>query len=101
MRNGDFLPTRLQAQQDAVGMITKAKLRANPEANVGLLSLSDLDVLVTLTTDTGKVLAKLHAVQPKGQIKLVPGMFLFFAIGRVAKVSNWEMQPSQFNHRKI
>jgi len=74
MRNGDFLPTRLQAQQDAVGMITQAKLRANPEANVGLLSLSDLDVLVTLTTDTGKVLAKLHAVQPKGQIKLVPGI---------------------------
>ena len=73
MRNGDFLPTRLQAQQDAVGMITQAKLRANPEANVGLLSLSDLDVLVPLTTDTGKGLAKLHAVQPKGQIKLVPG----------------------------
>ena len=74
MRNGDFLPTRLQAQQDAVGMITQAKLRSNPESNVGLLSLSDLDVLVTLTTDTGKVLAKLHAVQPKGQIRLVPGM---------------------------
>merc|ERR1712110_1140949 len=46
----------------------------NPESNVGLLSLSDLDVLVTLTTDTGKVLAKLHAVQPKGQIRLVPGI---------------------------
>jgi len=74
MRNGDFLPTRLQAQQDAVGMITQAKLRSNPESNVGLLSLSDLDVLVTLTTDTGKVLAKLHAVQPKGQIRLVPGI---------------------------
>jgi len=74
MRNGDFLPTRLQAQQDAVGMITQAKLRSNPESNVGLLSLSDLDVLVTLTTDTGKVLAKLHAVQPKGQIKLVPAI---------------------------
>merc|ERR1712223_1463956 len=46
----------------------------NPESNFGLLSLSDLDVLVTLTTDTGKVLAKLHAVQPKGQIRLVPGI---------------------------
>jgi len=74
MRNGDFLPTRLQAQQDAVGMITQAKLRSNPESNVGLMSLSDLDVLSTLTTDTGKVLAKLHAVQPKGQIKLIPGL---------------------------
>merc|ERR1712203_1202389 len=74
MRNGDFLPTRLQAQQDAVGMITQAKLRSNPESNVGLMSLADLDVLSTLTTDTGKVLAKLHAVQPKGQIRLVPGI---------------------------
>merc|ERR1712018_410185 len=27
-----------------------------------------------LTTDTGKVLAKLHAVQPKGQVKLIPGL---------------------------
>jgi len=74
MRNGDFLPTRLQAQQDAVGMITQAKLRSNPESNVGLMSLADLDVLSTLTTDTGKVLAKLHAVQPKGQVKLIPGL---------------------------
>jgi len=74
MRNGDFLPTRLQAQQDAVGMITQAKLRSNPESNVGLMSLADLDVLVTLTTDTGKVLASLHAVQPKGQIRLVPAI---------------------------
>merc|ERR1719418_464356 len=55
-------------------MITQAKLRSNPESNVGLMSLSDLDVLSTLTTDTGKVLAKLHAVQPKGQIKLIPGL---------------------------
>ena len=84
MRNGDFLPTRLQAQQDAVGMITQAKLRSNPESNVGLLSLSDLDVLVTLTTDTGKVLAKLHAVQPKGQIKLVPGNCIYLEQPSVA-----------------
>ena len=42
MRNGDFLPTRLQAQQDAVGIITQSKLRSNPESNVGLLTLSGL-----------------------------------------------------------
>ena len=42
MRNGDFLPTRLQAQQDAVGIIAQSKLRSNPESNVGLLSLSGL-----------------------------------------------------------
>ena len=43
MRNGDFLPTRLQAQQDAVGLIAQSKLRSNPESNVGLLTLSGLE----------------------------------------------------------
>lgn len=74
MRNGDFLPTRLQAQQDAVGLITQSKLRSNPESNVGLLTLGGLEVLVTLTTDTGKLLAKLHAVQPMGDLKLISGL---------------------------
>jgi 26S proteasome regulatory subunit N10 len=40
MRNGDFVPTRLQAQQDAVNLICHAKTRQNPENNVGLLTLA-------------------------------------------------------------
>ena len=39
-----------------------SKTRANPESNVALMTLSGLEVLVTLTTDTGKILAKLHQV---------------------------------------
>ncbi len=74
MVNGDFVPTRLAAQQDAVNMVTQAKLRSNPESNVGLLSLSDLEVLVTLTTDSGKVLAKLHSVSAQGNIKFLQGI---------------------------
>lgn len=74
MRNGDFLPTRLLAQQDAVGMLTHSKTRSNPESNVGLMTLSGLEVLVTLTTDTGKILAKLHQVTPLGKLKLIPGI---------------------------
>merc|ERR1711935_429045 len=74
MRNGDFLPTRLQAQQDAVGLIAQSKLRSNPESNVGLLTLSGLEVMVTLTTDSGKILAKLHAMQPKGELQLLSGI---------------------------
>ena len=31
-------------------------------------------VLVTLTTDSGKILAKLHAVQPKGELQLLSGI---------------------------
>lgn len=40
MRNGDYVPTRLQAQQDAVNTICRFKLRSNPENNVGLLTLA-------------------------------------------------------------
>ncbi|PRD24566.1 UNVERIFIED_CONTAM: 26S proteasome non-ATPase regulatory subunit 4 [Trichonephila clavipes] len=41
MRNGDFLPSRLQAQQDAVSLICHSKIRSNPENNVGLLTLAN------------------------------------------------------------
>jgi len=74
MRNGDYLPTRLQAQQDAVNLIAHSKTRSNPESNVALMTLSDLAVLVTLTTDTGKLLAKLHQVSPQGSMRLVSGL---------------------------
>jgi len=40
MRNGDFVPTRLQAQQDAVNLVCHSKTRANPENNVGLLVMA-------------------------------------------------------------
>ena len=48
--------------KDAVNLIAHSKTRSNPESNVALMSMSDLAVLVTLTTDTGKLLAKLHQV---------------------------------------
>jgi len=74
MRNGDFHPTRLQAQQDAVNLITHSKTRSNPENNVALMTLSDLSVLVTLTTDTGKILAKLNMVSPAQEMKFISGI---------------------------
>jgi len=74
MRNGDYLPTRLQAQQDAVNVIAHSKTRSNPESNVALMTLSDLSVLVTLTTDTGKLLAKLHQINPTGNMRFISGI---------------------------
>lgn len=71
MRNGDYIPTRLQAQQDAVNLICHSKTRSNPENNVGLLTLANTEVLVTLTTDVGRILSKLHQVQPKGIVNLL------------------------------
>ncbi|UYV67217.1 Pros54 [Cordylochernes scorpioides] len=75
MRNGDFVPTRLQAQQDAVSLVCHSKTRANPENNVGLLTLSqNPEVLATLTSDIGHILSKLHQVQPKGNISFLSGI---------------------------
>uniref|UniRef100_H2YRD3 VWFA domain-containing protein n=1 Tax=Ciona savignyi TaxID=51511 RepID=H2YRD3_CIOSA len=74
MRNGDYLPTRIQAQQDAANMICRTKLRSNPENNVALLSMADAQVHVTLTTDSGKLLSKLNTIQPKGDMKLLNGL---------------------------
>ncbi|XP_016105531.1 26S proteasome non-ATPase regulatory subunit 4-like [Sinocyclocheilus grahami] len=75
MRNGDFLPTRLQAQQDAVNIICHSKTRSNPENNVGLITLANnCEVLTTLTPDTGRILSKLHAVQPRGVISFCTGI---------------------------
>ena len=49
MRNGDFVPTRMQAQQDAVNLVCMSKTRSNPENNVGLLKMSSyVDVLFVL-----------------------------------------------------
>lgn len=74
MRNGDFLPTRLQAQQDAVNLVCHSKTRSNPENNVGLLTLANVEVLATLTSDVGRILSKLHQVQPQGNINLLTGI---------------------------
>lgn len=74
MRNGDYLPTRIQAQQDAANLICRSKIRSNPENNVALLSMSDMQVHVTLTTDSGKLLSKLNLVQPKGELKFLNGL---------------------------
>uniref|UniRef100_A0A8C3A280 26S proteasome non-ATPase regulatory subunit 4 n=1 Tax=Cyclopterus lumpus TaxID=8103 RepID=A0A8C3A280_CYCLU len=75
MRNGDFLPTRLQAQQDAVNIVCHSKTRSNPENNVGLITMANnCEVLNTLTPDSGRLLSKLHAIQPKGNICFCTGI---------------------------
>ncbi|KAK7205316.1 hypothetical protein BZA70DRAFT_227961, partial [Myxozyma melibiosi] len=61
MRNGDFTPSRYEAQSDAVNLIFSAKTQSNPESAVGLMTMAGRapEVLVTLTTDFGKVLSSM------------------------------------------
>ncbi|KAG8530732.1 uncharacterized protein KY384_004089 [Bacidia gigantensis] len=71
-RNGDYVPTRWDAQADAVNMIFSAKTQANPESSVGLMNMAGKgpEVLVTLTTDFGKVLDGMHRTKTKGRAHL-------------------------------
>lgn len=75
-RNGDFAPTRFQAQTDAVNLLAGAKTGANPEATVGVMSLAGRSprVLVTLTTDLGKVLTAMTEIPIEGQANLAQGI---------------------------
>ncbi|CAF1182616.1 unnamed protein product [Adineta steineri] len=90
MRDGDFIPTRMQAQQDAVSLIFHAKTRSNPENNVGLLTLSDGRVVTQLTNDVGKVFSKLHLLPIEGKTDFCKGI----------KVANLALKHRQGkNHR--
>lgn len=69
MRNGDYAPTRLEAQQDAAGMICTDRTGSNPENTVGVLTMAGrgVDLLVSPTEDTGKILACFTRVTTGGK----------------------------------
>ncbi|KAI7904136.1 uncharacterized protein BX663DRAFT_504081 [Cokeromyces recurvatus] len=69
MRNGDYSPTRLVAQNEAVNLIFSSKTQSNPENTVGLMTAAGKgpEVLVTLTSDVGKILSALHSVKAGGK----------------------------------
>ncbi|KAK3675490.1 proteasome regulatory particle base subunit rpn10 [Recurvomyces mirabilis] len=76
-RNGDYLPTRWEAQTDAANLIFHTKTQSNPESSVGLMSMggsSGPEVLTTLTTNPGKILDGLHRTKVKGHSQLGTGI---------------------------
>jgi len=76
MRNGDFAPSRLDAQQDAVNLLAGAKTQSNPENTVGVLTMAGkgVEVRVAMTSDVGKVLAQSHGAKVEGEINLSAGL---------------------------
>jgi 26S proteasome regulatory subunit N10 len=40
MRNGDYIPTRLEAQHDAANLVCGTKTQSNPESTVGVLTMA-------------------------------------------------------------
>lgn len=92
-RNGDYFPTRLNAQKDGVNLVCLSKVRSNPENNVGLLTLSNTtEVLATLTSDVGRILSKLHLVNPNGDINLLTGLRIAHLVLKHRQGKNHKMR---------
>ncbi|CAI9763597.1 unnamed protein product [Fraxinus pennsylvanica] len=76
MRNGDYSPNRFHAQADAVSLICGAKTQSNPENTVGVLTMAGkgVRVLVTPTSDLGKILGCMHGLEMGGEMNLAAGI---------------------------
>lgn len=72
MRNGDYVPTRLEAQHDAANFLVGTKTQSNPENTVGVIAMCGSsgingksgagELLVSPTDDMGKILSALHGI---------------------------------------
>ncbi|KAA1476731.1 hypothetical protein DENSPDRAFT_843796 [Dentipellis sp. KUC8613] len=62
MRNGDYQPTRYDAQSDAVNTLFLAKIDSNPENTVGVMTMANKapEVLVTHNKELGEIAKALH-----------------------------------------
>eukprot|EP00730_Choanoeca_flexa_P000334 TRINITY_DN10152_c0_g1_i3.p1 TRINITY_DN10152_c0_g1~~TRINITY_DN10152_c0_g1_i3.p1 ORF type:complete len:318 (+),score=62.17 TRINITY_DN10152_c0_g1_i3:66-1019(+) len=74
MRNGDFNPTRLDAQKDSCNLICGTKLRSSPENSIGLMTMAKRQVIATLTTDLGKILKGMHSIKAEGSIDFLSAL---------------------------
>ncbi|CAN6554631.1 unnamed protein product [Malus baccata var. baccata] len=72
MRNGDYSPSRLQAQAEAINLICGAKTQANPENTVGVLTMAGkgVRVLATPTSDLGRIVACMHGLEMGGEMNI-------------------------------
>lgn len=76
MRNGDFPPSRWDAQMDAATILFDAKTNANRQNSVGVMTMAGKgpQILSNLTDDIGKILKALHTTQVSGQSELTTGI---------------------------
>ncbi|KAL4075536.1 hypothetical protein J3A83DRAFT_4485254 [Scleroderma citrinum] len=67
MRNGDYVPSRFDAQADAVNTIFQTKIDSNPENTVGVMTMAykGPEVLVTHSKELGQVIKGLHTASEK------------------------------------
>merc|ERR1711892_477658 len=68
-RNGDYAPTQLLAQRDAINMVARSKLKQNAENTCALLTMANNGLAATLTSDSAKLHSVLSRVEPGGEMK--------------------------------
>jgi len=72
MRNSDYVPTRFEAQHDAVNLVAGSKTQMHPENTVGILSMASkgkiVEVLVNLTSDFGQLITTIHKAKINGNL---------------------------------
>jgi 26S proteasome regulatory subunit N10 len=61
MRNGDYIPTRLEAQQDAANLLVGAKTQSHHESTVGVSAGTEL--LISPTTKVGQILTAMQGLK--------------------------------------
>jgi len=71
-RNGDFFPTRWEAQEEAANIVAQAKCQENVESAVGLMLMAgrQADILVTPLSDPGRILTSFENVKLGGYCHL-------------------------------
>ena len=52
MRNGDYQPTRFEAQADAVNVVFQTKIDSNPENTVGIMTMAGKGYVSLLFLDS-------------------------------------------------
>jgi len=75
-RNGDYAPTRFVSQTEAVQLVCSSKTLQNPENSVGMLTTAGdrIEVMITPTSDLGRMAAELAKIQPNGVADLLRGI---------------------------
>jgi 26S proteasome regulatory subunit N10 len=96
MRNGDYNPTRMMAQQEAANLLCGRKTQSNPETTLAILSMagSAPSVQVALTNDLGKLLSTLSQIKISGEIN-------FSASVKVAQLVLKRRSSEQSSNKRI
>ncbi|XVF67917.1 hypothetical protein PTKIN_Ptkin10aG0160300 [Pterospermum kingtungense] len=100
MRNGDYSPSRFQAQADAVSLICGAKTQSNPENTVGILTMAGkgVRVLATPTSDLWQNLVlraryfSFSCLEMGGEMNLAAGIQIAQLALRHRQNKNWQQR---------